>query len=115
MPAGQQTFCRVNGPRRWIPRGSRCPEAPDIAVGIISPGERSAEIQHKLETYVRYGTREFWQVYPKSRSVVAYGPKKAAIILSPCQKLTAPLLPDFTLDLSALLLRRQRDLVHSLD
>jgi Uma2 family endonuclease len=76
--------------------------APDIAVEIISPSERSAETQEKLETYLRYGTGEVWQVYPKSRSIVVHRPGVGAILLSPEQRLTTPLLPDFALELSTL-------------
>jgi Uma2 family endonuclease len=76
--------------------------APDIAVEIISASERSTETQEKLETCLRHGTGEVWQVYPKSRSVVVHRPGAGAIILSSEQRLATPLLPDFVLDLSTL-------------
>lgn len=43
------------------------PGAPDISIEIISPSERSSESLDKVRAYLRGGTTEVWQVYPKSR------------------------------------------------
>jgi Uma2 family endonuclease len=46
--------------------------APDLAVEVISPSERADDIFTKVQTYLQYGTRLVWIVYPKTRQVVVY-------------------------------------------
>jgi Uma2 family endonuclease len=45
------------------------PGAPDIAIEVISPNERAMESQAKVQTYLRHGAAEVWQIYPKSRTL----------------------------------------------
>lgn len=77
------------------------PGAPDLAVEIISPTERSSDTQEKLQHYLRTGTQEVWQVYPKSRSVVVHR-SKTSLILQQNQELSTPLLPGLLLEVKAL-------------
>jgi Uma2 family endonuclease len=77
------------------------PGAPDLAIEIISPSERSPDTQEKLEAYVRHGAREVWQVYPKSRSVVIHR-GGASVILGVGERITTSLLPGFSLEIKAL-------------
>jgi Uma2 family endonuclease len=77
------------------------PGAPDVAVEIISPSERSFDSQQKVEAYLRHGTREVWQVYPKSKSVVIYRGGTAAM-LGPGEQITTPLLPGFSIAVQSL-------------
>jgi Uma2 family endonuclease len=72
------------------------PGAPDLAVEIISPSERSADSQAKLQTYLRAGSKEVWQVYPKSRSVVVHRSGNSTILTSD-QTLGTPLLEGFSI------------------
>jgi Uma2 family endonuclease len=44
--------------------------APDLAVEVISPSERADDIQEKVETYLKYGTKLVWLIYPKQRQIV---------------------------------------------
>jgi len=44
--------------------------APDLAVEVISPEDRPAEIQAKVREYLEAGTRLVWLVYPATRTVV---------------------------------------------
>lgn len=74
------------------------PGAPDIAVEVISPGERTSDMTRKLETYLRHGVREVWQVFPALRQVVVFTPEES----QRPQTLTTALLPDFTLAVSSL-------------
>ncbi len=46
--------------------------APDLAVEIISPSERSTDIQKKLREYLRYGVRQVWHMYPEQGEVVVH-------------------------------------------
>lgn len=45
------------------------PCAPDLAVEVVSPRDRPAEIQAKLEEYFDAGTRLVWLVEPEQRTV----------------------------------------------
>ena len=74
------------------------PGAPDIAVEVISPSERAAaDTQAKLEAYLRHGTQEVWQVFPKSKSVVIHR-GAASTLLATGEHITTPLLNGFSLD-----------------
>ncbi len=77
------------------------PGAPDIAVEIISPSERSFETQQKLNAYLRLGTREVWQVYPKSKSVVVHRAGASNTVTS-AGRIESTLLPGFVLDVKTL-------------
>ena len=44
------------------------PGAPDLAIEIISPSERSSETQQKLQSYLRHGTREVFGRFIRNRS-----------------------------------------------
>lgn len=50
------------------------PFAPDLAVEVVSPGNNEEEISLKTETYLRYGTRLVWVVYPKQQKIHVYRP-----------------------------------------
>ena len=45
------------------------PGAPDIAIEVISPSERASESHQKVRAYLRNGTTEAWQIFPKSRTI----------------------------------------------
>ena len=77
------------------------PGAPDIAIEVISPSERASDTRQKLDAYLRYGTREVWQVYPKSREVMVYS-GTTAVTLAAGETLTTPLLPGFSLPVQSL-------------
>ncbi len=46
--------------------------APDLAVEVVSPSNRPREILDKVESYLRYGARLVWVVYPDERVVDVY-------------------------------------------
>jgi Uma2 family endonuclease len=73
--------------------------APDIAVEVISPSERAFESQQKVQAYLQYGSKEVWQFYPKSRTVVVH---KAGMsrTFSSGEEITTELLADFSLKLA---------------
>ncbi len=43
--------------------------APDLAVEIVSPGDRPGEIQTKIREWIEAGARQVWVVYEDSRTV----------------------------------------------
>ncbi len=50
------------------------PGAPDLAVEIVSPGDRDTDIQDKVMDYLAHGTRLVWVVRPRQRTVTVYRP-----------------------------------------
>jgi Uma2 family endonuclease len=77
------------------------PGAPDIAVEVISPTERLSASHDKVRAYLRSGTTEVWQVYPKSRTVQIHR-GEIARSLEWTQPIETDLLPGFTLQLASL-------------
>jgi len=77
------------------------PDAPDIAIEVISPSERASESHDKVRAYLRNGTTEVWQVYPKSRTVQIHRGASARS-LEWSQPIETDLLPGFTLQLASL-------------
>ncbi len=77
------------------------PGAPDIAIEVISPSERSIDSQLKVEAYLRHGAQEVCQVYPKTQSVVIHHGVNG-ITLSVGDRITTPLLPGFSLTVQSL-------------
>lgn len=76
-------------------------EAPDLGIEIISLTERSLDTHQKLESYLRAGAQEVWQIYPKSQSVVLHR-DGAGVILAADRHLEFPLLPGFSLAIKLL-------------
>jgi Uma2 family endonuclease len=87
--------------RRLDPDRIPIPGSPDIAIEVISPTERSAESHDKVRAYLRKGTAEVWQVYPKSRTVQIHR-GEIGRSLEWSQQVDGDLLPGFALPLSAL-------------
>ena len=57
------------------------PGAPDLAVEVVSPNDRPAEIAEKVATWLAYGTRLVIVVYPRSRTARVHRPGQAPIEL----------------------------------
>jgi Uma2 family endonuclease len=68
------------------------PGAPDLAVEVISPTERASESHDKVRAYLRNGTTEVWQIFPKSRTVEIHC-NEGSRTLDASQILTSSLLP----------------------
>ncbi len=45
------------------------PVAPDLAVEVICPTDRAADIRRKIDLYLQHGTRLIWVVYPNTRTI----------------------------------------------
>jgi Uma2 family endonuclease len=43
--------------------------APDLAVEVVSPGDRPGEIQTKIREWLEAGSRQVWCVYPDTHTV----------------------------------------------
>lgn len=60
-------------PGGGVPEGF-IPGAPDLAVEIVSPGDRAEEVYGKVREYLDAGARLVWVVWPRYRTVTAYTP-----------------------------------------
>ncbi|MDZ7359625.1 MAG: Uma2 family endonuclease [candidate division KSB1 bacterium] len=57
---------KERSPKNWY----RFPDgAPDLAIEIIFPDERSEEMMDKVDEYLQQGSRMVWLVFPKKREV----------------------------------------------
>ncbi|MCA9891089.1 MAG: Uma2 family endonuclease [Anaerolineae bacterium] len=50
------------------------PFAPDLAVEVVSPNDRASDVQQKVETYLKYGTKMVWVIDPNRNTVAVYRP-----------------------------------------
>jgi Uma2 family endonuclease len=75
--------------------------APDLAVEIVSPADRSSEMEQKISEYLAAGTRLVWVVYPMTKTVYVYGPGRAVQRLSASETLSGEdVLPGFSITVS---------------
>jgi Uma2 family endonuclease len=52
--------------------------APDLAVEVLSPSEKSADVQQKVRDYLDAGARLVWVIAPQSRTATVYRPDGSA-------------------------------------
>jgi Uma2 family endonuclease len=75
--------------------------APDIALEIISPGDREKSLAEKIRLYLAYGSRVVILVDPKKRTIAFHHADEQSAF--PAQgKLAVPGYPDLILDADAL-------------
>ncbi len=55
-----------------LPDAAYWPGAPDLAVEVVSPGDRSGEIDEKVKAWLDAGASMVWLVNPAWRSVTVY-------------------------------------------
>jgi len=67
-------------PSTGIPIGF-WPGAPDLAVEVVSPDDRAANVRAKVGCYLSAGTRLVWVLWPEDRAVTVYRAGKAAVEL----------------------------------
>lgn len=64
--------------RERVPRGDEADRfvegTPDLAVEIVSPGDRAGKVARKVAGYLASGTGLVWVVYPRKRLVVVHTP-----------------------------------------
>ena len=78
------------------------PGAPDIAIEVISPTERSSDSHEKVRSYLLHGTSEVWQIYPKSRTAEIHR-KGTSPTVEAGEVIESDLLPGFALPLASIL------------
>ena len=55
--------------------------SPDLAVEVISPGDRLTEIEEKVQLYLSHGTHLVWVINPKLQRATVYRPDGSARVL----------------------------------
>jgi len=87
---------RARLPDGQVPRGF-LELAPDLAVEVVSPSDRSADIEAKVADYLQAGTKLVWVVFPDRRRVRVQTTLAEARWLSAGDTLTGdPVLPGFS-------------------
>ncbi len=77
--------------------------APDLAVEILSPSNRAAEMQRKVLEYIDAGSRMVWVIDPEAQTAIAYGSRTDIQLLGPDEALHGgDVLPGFLLPLARL-------------
>jgi Uma2 family endonuclease len=106
--AGDVAFVRADRlPTEGLPTGF-VPLAPDLVVEVVSPGDTAADVQDKVDTWLRCGTRAVWVLYPGPR-LVAHRPDGTARALGPDDVVDGDeVLPGFRMRLRDLLSARPR-------
>ena len=78
--------------------------APDLAIEIVSPYDRAAEVARTVQGYLRAGTRAVWVVHPDTRSIVVHGPDGLARLHGPDDAIDgSDVLPGFSAPVAELL------------
>jgi Uma2 family endonuclease len=68
-------------PRSGVPRGF-WPGPPDLAVEVLSPDDRRADVDAKVREYLTGGVRLVWIVDAELRTVIAHPQSGAAVTLT---------------------------------
>jgi Uma2 family endonuclease len=72
------------------------PEAPDLAVEVLSPSDRAKEVKSKVAMWLATGCRLVWVVGPKKRVVHIHAPKSPVETLAANDEVTGgTVLPGF--------------------
>jgi Uma2 family endonuclease len=81
--------------------------APDLAIEILSPGDRWPKVEEKIADYFGAGTRLVWVVDPGERRAIVRYPHRPPRVLAPADALEGEeVVPGFTLSLMELFARR---------
>lgn len=46
-----------------------CPKAPDLAIEVVSPHDRTDDVRAKAAEYLAAGSQAVWVLWPETRSV----------------------------------------------
>jgi Uma2 family endonuclease len=75
--------------------------APDLAIEVISPSETRKETAEKIADYLRFGSRQVWEVDPEKKQVTVHLPDGSTQIYSETLS-GGDMLPGFEIPLSQL-------------
>ena len=70
---------------------------PDLVVEVVSPNDRSGQVQAKVEQWIEHGVKAVWLVHPERRSIMVYSSLSEVHVLHEGDTLTGdPVLPGFS-------------------
>ena len=86
------------------------PFAPDLAVEVVSPGDRAEDVRRKVREYLAAGTRRVWVLWPREPSVTVHESGGVLRELGPDDELDGgDVVPGFRVRVAELFaVRRQR-------
>ncbi len=94
--APDAAFIRAERIADGLPKGF-FPGAPDLAVEVLSPGDRAGEVFEKVQNWLHAGSSAVWVVDPKTQTVTVYDSARKAVILQSTESLEGgDLLPGFS-------------------
>ena len=77
------------------------PGTPDLAIEVLSPNDRTREVDEKVQDWLRAGCREVWVVSPRLKTVAIHRPHADVRVLTADETLASPeLLPGFACQVS---------------
>lgn len=88
-------------PENGLPDGY-IPFAPDLAVEVVSPNDDAEDIHHKVNQFLKAGTRLVWVAYPKTQSVVVHTAQASHTLELDATLDGADVLPGFSLTVKAI-------------
>jgi Uma2 family endonuclease len=79
------------------------PVPPDLAVEVLSPGDRASEVNAKTRDWLAAGCQEVWNVDPQTQTITVHRADGSVSMLTASDTLESPaLLPGFRLSISEL-------------
>ena len=85
------------------------PGPPDLAVEVVSPSDSTAEVESKVQEYLRKGVRLVWVVVPSKRAVAVHRPSAPSQILDETEALDGEeVVPGFRYPLARLFAVKSR-------
>jgi len=79
------------------------PDAPDLAIEVVSPNDRKKDIEDKVQDYLAADVKLIWIIYPQKQFVVVHRQSKVVSILFETDELEGEeVLPNFRLPLEKL-------------
>ncbi len=73
---------------------------PDLAVEVLSPGDRRGKVEHKLSLWLEFGTRSVWLINPRRRTVEICRPTGERTVLHETDELVDDTVPGFLIKVS---------------
>jgi Uma2 family endonuclease len=81
------------------PRDGFWPGAPDLAVEVLSPGDRKSEVDEKIDAWLAAGCTAVWVVDPKLETVTIYFSRTKVRVFTAGEVLQGePIVPGFACD-----------------
>jgi Uma2 family endonuclease len=68
---------------------------PDLAIEVISPGDRRSKVEYKLSLWLEFGTRSVWLVNPRRRTVEVIKPRGERKLFHETDELVDDTVPGF--------------------